>query len=476
MSDAAEFVTGPGGIVAPVPRGLPVTDQQQRQNVTALERVVLGGMLQDRDVCAEVAGILSAESFIGPGHALIFAACCAQATATAPDGQPAEYSPQTVGNRLTAEGNALAVGGLHVLHDCIAAVPAKLNAIYYARDLAEKAGIRQLGEVFTRGAQAAQQPDANLGDLLTRARFYLDQVAAGPSADTPPTVGMIAPGVMDRILAGPVTGVPVPYTDLERFVRVLEPGLVVIAARPSIGKTVVAGDFARHAAIGKDLPVLMYSLEMSHLSVMTRWFAAEAMVEFARLRDGHLTGGDEAALARTMPAIMNAPLVVDDRSVCSLPIIRMHLNQMRAAGTPAQMVVIDYLQLMQAPKAANRQESVSILSRELHLLGVEYGIPVVVAAQLNRGPEGRTDKKPTLSDLRESGAIEQDASVVILLHRPEFYDKDTEHLGEMQLIVAKNRNGETGEVTVRFLGRHMKCGGATWSPSAMAEDAEPDAA
>jgi replicative DNA helicase len=248
---------------------------------------------------------------------------------------------------------------------------------------------------------------------------------------------------------GVMTGIPTGFTDLDRILNGLHPGqLIVVAGRPGLGKSAVSLDFARNAAIRHSVASAIFSLEMSKIEIVMRLLSAEARVPLHVLRSGQLSDDDWTKLARRMGEISEAPLFIDDTPNMNLMEIRAKARRLRQRHD-LRLVVVDYLQLMSSPKRVeSRQQEVAELSRGLKLLAKEIECPVIAVSQLNRGPEQRTDKRPQLSDLRESGSIEQDADVVLLLHRDDYYDKESPRAGEADFIVAKHRNGPTDTVTV----------------------------
>ncbi|MGH3224274.1 MAG: replicative DNA helicase, partial [Streptosporangiaceae bacterium] len=232
--------------------------------------------------------------------------------------------------------------------------------------------------------------------------------------------------------------------------------MIVIAARPAIGKSTLALDFARAAAIRNQMPTVLFSLEMGRNEITMRLLSAESRVPLATMRNGQMDDEDWARLARRMGEVADAPLFIDDSPNMSLMEIRAKCRRLKQRHD-LKFVIIDYLQLMSSPRRVeNRQQEVSEMSRSLKLLAKELDVPVVALSQLNRSPEQRSDKKPLLSDLRESGSIEQDSDVVILLHREDFYEKESPRAGEADLIVAKHRNGPTATVTVAFQGHYSR--------------------
>lgn len=251
--------------------------------------------------------------------------------------------------------------------------------------------------------------------------------------------------------------IPTGFTDLDSLLSGgWAPGqLVVIGARPAMGKSTIAQDFARGAAIQHKIPTLFESLEMSKDELSDRILSAEARIALHHLKNGIATDDDMVRAARRAPDIAAAPLWINDGALLSLPLLRGRIRTLvRTQGL--RLVIVDYLQLMQAPKAENRQQAVAEISRNLKLIAKDFGITVIVLCQLNRGPEQRQEKKPMVSDLRESGAIEQDADIVILLHREDAYEKESPRAGEADLIVGKHRNGPTATITVAFQGHYSR--------------------
>ena len=253
------------------------------------------------------------------------------------------------------------------------------------------------------------------------------------------------------------TGIPTGFHQLDEYTNGLHPGqMITVAGRPGSGKSTLALDMARSAAVKNGKPTVIFSLEMSKIEIMMRMFSAEATVSLANMRSGHMSDQDWTRLARRSSELAEAPLFIDDSPNLTMMEIRAKARRLKQRHD-LQMVVIDYLQLMTSGKRVeSRQQEVSEFSRATKLLAKELEVPVVVLSQLNRGPEQRTDKKPMLSDLRESGSIEQDSDVVLLVHRPDLYEPETERAGEADLILAKHRNGPTATCAVAFQGRYSR--------------------
>ncbi|MED5346124.1 MAG: replicative DNA helicase, partial [Actinomycetota bacterium] len=256
---------------------------------------------------------------------------------------------------------------------------------------------------------------------------------------------------------GEMVGVPTGFTDLDSLTNGLHPGqLVMIAARPSLGKSTVALDLCRTASIKHGLTSVIFSLEMSRNEIVMRLLSAEAQVPLQHMRSGTMSESDWSKLAGKMGSVSDAPLFIDDSPNMNLMEIRAKCRRLKQRHD-LRLVVVDYLQLMSSGKRVeSRQQEVSEFSRSLKLLAKELDVPVIAISQLNRGPEQRQDKRPMLADLRESGSLEQDADMVLLLHREDFYERESPRAGEADFIVAKHRNGPTATVTVAFQGHYSR--------------------
>ncbi|HEX6498515.1 MAG TPA: replicative DNA helicase [Micromonosporaceae bacterium] len=439
----------------PAPRTSTSTDEPYDRSPPqdiAAEQCVLGGMLLSKDAIADVVEILRTGDFYRPAHATIFDAILDLYGR----GEPAD--PITVSAALADSGDLARIGGAPYLHTLIASVPTAANAAYYARIVSERAVLRRLIEAGTRIVQLGYGTAAGGGrdvdDLVDLAQQAVYEVTERRVAEDFSVLSELLQPTLDEIEAvgaqgGVMTGVPTGFTDLDRLLNGLHPGqLIVVAGRPGLGKSTAAMDFARSASVKHNLASAIFSLEMSKVEIVMRLLSAEARVPLHVLRSGQLSDDDWTKLARRMGEISEAPLFVDDTPNMNLMEIRAKARRLKQRHD-LKLVVVDYLQLMTSPKRVeSRQQEVADLSRGLKLLAKEVECPVVAVSQLNRGPEQRTDKRPQLSDLRESGSIEQDADVVILLHRDDYYDKESPRAGEADFIVAKHRNGPTDTVTV----------------------------
>jgi replicative DNA helicase len=327
--------------------------------------------------------------------------------------------------------------------------------VYCAGIVHEQAVLRRLVQAGTRIADMGRAGEGNVREIVDAAQQELFGVADEHAEEDMLTVADTMEAHLDEIEGrlrnkGKLIGVPTGFVDLDQLTGGLRPGqMIVVAARPAMGKSTLALDMARAAAIHNGLPTVIFSLEMNRGEILDRLLSAEARVLLNRIRSGELTDDDWARIARRLPAITEAPLTIDASSNLTGMDIRTKSRRL-AQRQQLGLIVVDYLQLMQSGggKAENRQLEVSEISRGLKTLAKELGVPVIALSQLNRGPEQRTDKRPAVSDLRESGSIEQDADMVILLHREDAYDKESERAGEVDVIVGKHRNGPTCTITV----------------------------
>jgi replicative DNA helicase len=421
------------------------------------EQSVLGGMLLSADAISDVVAILKADQFAAPKHETIFRAVLDVYS----NGDPVD--PITVSAELTKRGEISKVGGAAYLHHLVQTVPTAANAEYYAEIVHEKAVLRGLEKAGRSIAAMAYAQEGELADICNQAQtavYAATEVSHADEEDVP--LGDVMEGMLDELDANQnrkdeITGVPTGLRDLDALTNGLQPGqLIIIAARPAMGKSTLAVDFARSCSIKHSRTSQIFSLEMGRNEVAMRINSAEARVALHHMRMGTMTDDDWTRLARRTPEVSAAPLYIDDSPNITLNHIRARARKRKAKNGLA-LIVVDYIQLMESDtRTENRQQEVSKISRGLKLLAKELEVPVIALSQLNRGPEQRTDKKPVISDLRESGAIEQDADMVILLHREDAYDKESPRAGEADLIVAKHRNGPTAIITAAFQGHYSR--------------------
>ena len=378
----------------------------------AAEQCVLGGMLLSKDAISDVIEVIRPHDHYRPAHQVIHEVVLDLYGR----GEPADAI--TVANELTRRGEIGRVGGAPYLHTLIASVPTAANAGYYARIVRERAILRRLVEAGTRIVQFGYAGDAEADDLVDRAQAEVYAITDHRVTEDYHSLADIMPGALDEIEAigsrgDGMTGVPTGFADFDSLTNGLHPGqMIVIAARPAVGKSTLALDFARAAAIKNGLSTAFFSLEMGRNEITMRLLSAEAKVSLQTMRTGQMSDDDWARLARRMSEVADAPLFIDDSPNMSMMEIRSKCRRLKQRHD-LRMVIIDYLQLMSSPKRVeNRQQEVSEMSRSLKLLAKEIDVPVVALSQLNRGPEQRTDKKPLLSDLRESGCLTGDTRVL----------------------------------------------------------------
>ncbi len=417
------------------------------------EKAVLGGMLMSQNAISEVAEVLHAQDFYDPKHQTIY-----QTIMDVDGDNEGVVDAVIIANRLNELGVLEKVGGSSYLHNLVASVPTAANAIYYAQIVRERALLRrviatgtkivQLGysadgsdaedivnlaqaEAYELGSDNARQDYAPIYDVVDSMLQQLDDIQQGK----------IAPGVM--------TG----FKEIDEITHGLQPGqMIVVAGRPGMGKSTLGVDFARHAALHQGLTTIVFSLEMSSSDLAKRIMAAETDIPLAAFSNPEEISIERwHTLSNATARMQQSNLFIDDAANVSLMEIRAKCRRLKQTHN-LQLIVIDYLQLMKSGKAVeSRQQEVSEFSRTLKLLAKELEVPVVALSQLNRGSEMRNHRKPQLSDLRESGSIEQDADVVFLVHRPEYYEPD-DRPGEADIIMAKHRNGPTKTFTLAFNG------------------------
>lgn len=423
----------------------------------AAEQSVLGGMLISKDAIADVIAQIQSQDFYRPAHETIFDTIIELYG----HGEPADAI--TVVAELNKRGELTRIGGAPYIHDLISMVPTAANAGYYARIVRERSVMRRLVEAGTRIVQLGYATDgAEVDEVVNNAQAEIYNVTENRTSEDYVVLGDFIGEAVDDIeeaqnRTGGFTGVPTGITDFDRLTNGLHPGqMIVVAARPAMGKSTFGIDIVRSASIKHKMSSVVFSLEMSRNEIATRILAAEGRIHMTKLRNGDMDESDWQRLAAAQSRMADAPLFIDDSPNMSLMEIRAKCRRLKQRHD-LKLVVIDYLQLMSSGKRVeSRQQEVSEFSRALKLLAKEIEVPVIAISQLNRGPEQRTDKRPAISDLRESGSIEQDADMVVLIHRPDAYEKEHPRAGEADFIVAKHRNGPTADLAVLFQGQYSR--------------------
>src|SRR6266566_1859413 len=422
------------------------------------EQAVLGAMMLDQDAALKAAEILDDTMFYSEGHRLLFLSMISLTE------RGDVIDPVTIRDELSRRGDLDRAGGMEYIAALIDVVPTAANIDYHARIVRDKAVLRRLVEAATGIIQDIYEGHGTAGEVLDNAEHRVFQVAQFRRAEEFIRIKELIWPTMERIEQlqsghGTVTGVPTGFVDLDRLTAGFQRSdLVIVAARPSMGKTALALNIVQHAAIEHNVPVAIFSLEMSKDQLVQRLLCSEGLVDAQRLRRGQLRDDDYPKLARAAGLLGTAPIWIDDSASLTPLAMRSKARRLKAEHNIG-MLVVDYLQLMQGPMdAESRQQEISYISRGLKALAKELDIPVVALSQLSRAPEqrGGEHRRPQLSDLRESGAIEQDADVVCFIYRQEFYDgpvdpKTNESIeGLAELTVGKQRNGPTGTVKLFF--------------------------
>jgi len=441
------------------------------------EQAVLGAMLLDQDAALKAAELLDDTMFYREAHRLLYRAM----TALTERGDVID--PVTLREELGKRGDLDRAGGMEYLGSLIDVVPTAANVEYHARIVRDKALLRRLIEAATHIAQEAYEGRGLPSEVLDDAEHRIFQVAQLRRTEEFIRLKELIWPTMERIEQlqsghGAVTGVATGFTDLDRLTAGFQRAdLVIVAARPSMGKTAFILNVVQHAAIEHSVGVGIFSLEMSKDQLVQRLLCSEGLVDAQRLRRGQLRDDDYPKLARAAGLLGTAPIWIDDSAALTPLAMRSKARRLKAEHNIG-MLVVDYLQLMQGPTdAESRQQEISYISRALKALAKELDIPVVALSQLSRAPEqrGGEHRRPQLSDLRESGAIEQDADVVCFIYRQEFYDgpvdpKTNESIeGLAELTVGKQRNGPTGTVKLFFKKEYTRFD--NYSP----RDAPPEA-
>ena len=420
------------------------------------EQSALGGMLLSKDAVADVTGLLRGDDFYIPKHEVIYEAVVELYSR----GEPTDVI--TVTDELTKKGDLQRAGGAEYLHTITSIVPTAANASFYAEIVGEKALLRRLVQAGTRIVQMGYAAEGDAIDLVNVAQSEIYGVTGAEQAEDYVPLSEAVEAAVEEItkaqaMPDGMLGVRTGFSELDEMTNGFSGGqMIIIAARPAMGKSTLALDVARNAAVHENAPTVFFSLEMGRAEIAMRLLAAEAMIPMQALRKGDLDNRDFQKLAATQARVHEAPLYIDDSPNLTLVEIRAKCRRLKQQHG-LKMVVIDYLQLLSSgKKVESRQQEVSEFSRALKLLSKELDVPVVALSQLNRASEQRADKMPAISDLRESGSLEQDADMVILLHRESANDRDNPRAGEADFILAKQRNGPTGTVTVAFQGLYSR--------------------
>ncbi|MAG21447.1 MAG: replicative DNA helicase [Candidatus Marinimicrobia bacterium] len=425
------------------------------------EQAVLGAMLSSKEAVSRAMEILAPESFYKDAHAKIFK-CMLNLFNS---GDPVDAI--SVVDNLKKGKDLEAVGGAYYITGLSESVPTTANIDHYARIVLEKASLRGLIDAAAELSQRAYNDRENIEELLDTAEqkiFAISQNRLRGGFEQLNPVLQQAFEELDRIhqKPGSVTGVPSGLMDLDELTSGFQDSeLIVVAGRPGMGKTSLAMTIGRNAAVDHGIPVGIFSLEMSNNQLALRLLCAEARVDSHLVRTGKLPKQQWKNLSLSVGTLAEAPIYLDDTPAIGITEIRAKSRRLKAEKD-VKLIIIDYLQLMRGPYGSeSRQQEISTISRSLKSLAKEIEVPVIALSQLSRAPESRSDHRPQLSDLRESGAIEQDADVVMFLYRQWMYTRDEEDRRKAQILLAKQRNGPTGTVETIFVDRYAKFESAT---------------
>jgi replicative DNA helicase len=423
------------------------------------EQSVLGGLMLDAAAWDQIADRVAAEDFYRNDHRLIFEA----AAVLIERSQPCDAV--TLSGHLESLGLLDQVGGLSYLGSLARDTPTTANIRAYADIVRERSVLRQLITAGNQIVSTALDPEGReareVVDEAERAVFEIAERGSRGKIGFR-TVKSILPDVVNRIdelyhSDGSMTGISTGFKKLDEMTSGLQPGdLIIIAGRPSMGKTTLAVNIAENAALGSNKSAAIFSMEMSAESLTLRMISSLGRINQSNLRSGRLEEQDWPRIDSAMTQLGNAKIFIDETPALTPTEIRARARRLkRERGL--DLIVVDYLQLMQvAGTKENRATEISEISRSLKALAKELKVPVIALSQLNRGVEQRVEKKPVMSDLRESGALEQDADVILLIYREEVYDVNTTRKGIADIIIAKQRNGPTGDVQLTFLGQYTK--------------------
>jgi replicative DNA helicase len=428
------------------------------------EQSVLGGLLLENEALDKIADVLSEVDFYRHDHRLIYHHICKLIEQS----RPADIV--TVAESLENSAELSSVGGIAYLGALAQNTPTAANIRRYAEIVRERSVMRKLVEVGSGIAESAYNPQGrDAQQLLDEAEAKIFKIAESGNRSSQGFVDMksLLPAVADRIdylyqreNQGAVTGVPTGFDDLDERTSGFQPGdLIIVAGRPSMGKTAFSLNIAENVALDTKLPVAVFSMEMGATQLATRMIGSVGRLDQHRMRNGNLEDDDWVRLTTALGKLNDAPIYIDEGAGLSSFDVRARARRLHRQCGKLGLIVVDYLQLMAGTSgraSENRATEISEISRSLKSLAKELDVPVVALSQLNRSVEQRPDKRPVMSDLRESGAIEQDADLILFIYRDEVYNPDSDDKGTAEIIIAKQRNGPIGRVRLTFLGQHTR--------------------
>lgn len=420
------------------------------------EASVIGSMIMDREAIVVASELITGEDFYNRQYGILFE------TMVEMNDAGSAVDLVTLQNRLKEKDVPPEVSSLEFVRDLITAVPTSANIKYYANIVAEKSTLRKLIRLNEEIANTCYAGKESLEYILEDTEKRVFQLVQKRTTDNFVPIRQIVMNAMDKIETaarnnGSVTGIPTGFIDLDYRTAGMQPSdLILVAARPSMGKTAFELNLAQYMAFKKNLTVALFSLEMSKEQLVNRMFSLESNVDAQKLRTGQLNDQDWERLIESAGTIGKSKLIIDDTPGISIAELRSKCRKYKLEHDLA-IIMIDYLQLMSGSgRSESRQQEISDISRSLKALARELNVPVVALSQLSRAVEQRPDHRPMLSDLRESGAIEQDADVVMFLYRDDYYNHDTDKKGISEVIIAKQRNGPIGAIELAWLPEYTK--------------------
>lgn len=423
---------------------------------TEAEQSVIGSMIMDRDAIMAATEIINGTDFYDAQYMILFDTMVELSN----EGKPVDLI--TLQDRLKEKDVPAQVSSLEFIRDLVAAVPTSANVRYYAQIVRDKSVLRKLIKSAEETANDCYLDKENLDSIIEKAEKSVFNIVQNRGSKEFTDIKDVVLRSIDSIEAaaknqGSVTGVATGFYDLDYKTAGLQPSdLILIAARPSMGKTALALNIAEYVALKSNVTTAIFSLEMSQDQLVKRILSMNSKVDSQAIRTGNLSNDDWTSLMESARIIGNSNLVIDDTSAISVSEMRSKCRKLKMEKNLG-LIIIDYLQLMSGSKRSeSRQQEISEISRSLKSLAREINVPVVALSQLSRAVESRPDKRPMLSDLRESGAIEQDADVVMFIYRDDYYNHDTEEPGVSEVIIGKQRNGPVGTVKLAWLAQYTK--------------------
>ncbi len=420
------------------------------------EQAVIGSALTNSKSVGEAIEVVKPDDFYFAQHKIIFGAIADLFN------ENTAIDFITVSNKLGQSDLLEAAGGMEYLRTIASAVPTTRHVTYYSQIVKEKAILRRLIEGAGEISNLAYDGDDRTERILEKAeQIIFDVASARGQSDIVPVsdilLGSYQKLVENSMNQGALTGLATGYDELNKRTGGLHGGeLILIAGRPGMGKSTLAVNIAEHVSINEKKTVAIFNLEMPREQIVNRIICSQAYVNVGKIRNGELNGDDWVKIGGVVDKVAMAPMYIDDTASVTVSQIRAKCRRLKQTKQLA-LIVIDYLQLMQASgRNDNRQQEISEISRSLKILAKELDVPIIALSQLSRATEGRSDKRPMLSDLRESGAIEQDADLVIFIYRDDYYNENSEEKGIAECNIAKHRNGETGTFKLGFKGEYAK--------------------